>query len=114
MPTSRARRSSLPRLLLRAGLLAGTALDGSLALVSLAVSYPSVTVPALGLRATLQGLACYDLHRYSQVIPWIGLSLAATAAAAAWDAAVPPAPAWTVLYSALGLAQLAAWWMAKP
>jgi hypothetical protein len=109
--SSAARRSSLPRFTLRAGLLAGALLDAILALASPTVSYPPLGLPVLALRALLQGVSCYDLHRYGQVLPWAASSLLATAALA-WGAA--GRPSWAALYAAIGLTQLAAWRVVRP
>jgi hypothetical protein len=97
--------------LLAGGLLdAALALTLALALASEAVSYPPVTLPAVALRAVLQGLACYDLHRYRQAIPWISLSVAATGMVLVWEAGAAPRAA---LFGAVGLVQLGTWRTAR-
>jgi hypothetical protein len=100
---------------LRASLLAGALLDAVLTLApggpGPAVSYLPVALPALGLRAALQWMACYDLHRYRQAIPWIGLSFAAAAVMAARE---PAHAAWAAAFGAVGMTQLAAWRVMRP
>jgi hypothetical protein len=56
-------------------------------------------------------MACYDLHRYRQAIPWIGLSFAAAAVMAARE---PAHAAWAAAFGAVGMTQLAAWRVMRP
>ena len=122
MPASSAAlRPSLPRLVLRASLLGGALLDSVLAAAALLasigaalpslppvadVSYSGLAGPALAGRAGVQGMACYDLHRYRQAIPWLAATLALTALAGVASGA-GPVVGWT--YAALAGAQLLGW-----
>ena len=116
------RNSTGLRLLLRAGLLAGTLLDAALAITLFAVSQgwefisvvPAETVsyswllwPALGARSGVQAFACYDRHRYDQAIPWLALTLVLTGIAGWLQDGV--GPGLVASYGLIGTAQLLSW-----